>query len=307
LPRAKIGGGSDADRALLSSLNKLNERNFDAVRDGVLELISAGKVDAASAAHAMLAKSSNDSTFAAVYARLLAAIADGGAAVGTAVGAFLGTLFGRDGGLWEDVRVVSAALAVASPTEGYDAFCVAVRAKKQLLGRHGTALAVLALMAKTIEGAPRPADAVEVLMDVLGRAVALRDSVAVDLALELVQQLVSALEASGAGGPRSHPAALQGVRDGIRTLLPDELVSAEFGPKCKFKVLDLLGGGGKARTAAHPGRKPTTAARAAPDVQPRSHVSQTAACAPSDAGGWRSVTSSGKKNGRAGNADRYNN
>ena len=251
-PRIRVGEGTDAERALRSHLNKLNERNFEAVRDGVLALIAAGTVDAATAAQAMLAKSVDDSSFAGVYARLLASIADRGAAVGTTVGAFLSSLFGAGDELWGDVQAVSSALAVASPTEAYDAFCAAVKEKKRLLGRHGTALAVLSFMAKSVDGAPKPADAADALMSVLGKAAERRDAFAVDLTLDLVKQLMQVLETTGASAPRapkSHSAALNTVRHGVRTLLPEALlVSSEFGPKVRFKALDML--------AAEPPKRP---------------------------------------------------
>jgi hypothetical protein len=182
-----IQGGPDAGaRALLGALNKLNDRNFDAIRDRVIALVDGGAVDGGQAARAVIVKSCDDASYAPVFARLLAALAaclsppstaeadTAAAAAATAAAtsseenvprrgggteaiaetlAHVTTLY-CDGGEALRVAVVEVARAIeapnATPEKGYDAFCAALRGKRRMLGRTSTALAVLALMAREL-------------------------------------------------------------------------------------------------------------------------------------------------------------
>jgi hypothetical protein len=268
----RIGCGPSGARALLGALNKLNERNFEPIRDRVASLVAAGDVSPRAAVRAVLAKSADESCFAHVYVRLLQAaglvaaltppeeatdVPLDGDTVGEgreAVREFLGALFGGDT-LWTDVLHAATLLGTSGPapaegTAAYDAFCGALKAKKRLLGRHKTALA--------IEGAPRPAEVVTVTLKVLGHAAGdeedeetpllgrappaaaatpLREA-AVDLSLDLAAQVAEALSKPGA--PTSHVAALAVMRAGAIEALPQAVLAECYGPRTRFKAQDLI-------------------------------------------------------------------
>jgi len=276
----RIGCGPSGARALLGALNKLNERNFEPIRDRVASLVAAGDVSPRAAVRAVLAKSADESCFAHVYVRLLqeaglvAALTPpvgatdvplDGDTVGEgreAVREFLGALFGGDT-LWTDVLHAAMLLGTCGPapaegTAAYDAFCGALKAKKRLLGRHKTALAILAAMARDVEGAPRPAEVVAVTLKVLGHAAGdeedeetpllgrappgaeatpLREA-AVDLSLDLAAQVAEALSKPGA--PTSHVAALAVMRAGAIEALPQAVLAECYGPRTRFKAQDLI-------------------------------------------------------------------
>jgi hypothetical protein len=237
----------------MGALNKLSEQNFEAIRERVASLVASGDVGSDQAAKAILEKSADDSCFAHVYARLLKAIVGGcapdAACIIAEIQKFLDQLFGGEGtrgeSLWKDLESVAETMDAsgAAPAEGtpaYDVFCLAVKAKKRLLGRHRTALAVLSAMARDVgAGAPKPGQVVEVTLVVLGIAAARQEdpTVPVDLALDLAEQIAEALTSSDA--PNSHATALVALRAGIASALTDDVLSA-YGPRTRFKVKDLL-------------------------------------------------------------------
>ena len=197
--RTKIGvggaGSGSGERALLGALNKLNDRNFDAIRARVHELVGSGDVTASKAALSALAKSSDDATYAPVFARLVASICepiarkdgeDAGAGAGAgagegegdaklAVAGFVMEPF-EDGGAGLACEVERVGRAIddpgATPTAGYDKFCDALKLKRRLLGRFCTALAVLSLMARDLPPGtiPRPAAVADACVFVLRRS-----------------------------------------------------------------------------------------------------------------------------------------
>lgn len=77
--------------------------------------------------------------------------------------------------LENEVKSVSDATVRCKPTEDYDGFCAALKAKKKIYGRHNTSLTILTLMAKDIPGIPKPADAVAKLVGLMKRAVVMVD------------------------------------------------------------------------------------------------------------------------------------
>jgi hypothetical protein len=203
-----IGGGADAgSRALLGALNKLNERNFEAIRSRVCELIDAGSVDPAKAALAIISKSCDDATYAHTFAKLLSNVsAKSGDALAEALGLVTG-LFpaaretrrhpddekdeeedeeeGRSMLVAEIFRVSEAIDSPdATPEAGYDAFCAAMRGKRRLLGRTSSALAVISLMASELSALsktrqeedddlprfPRPRDVARTIVEAVRRA-----------------------------------------------------------------------------------------------------------------------------------------
>jgi hypothetical protein len=120
---------------------------------------------------------------------------------------------------------------------------VAVKAKKRLLGKHRTGLAILHAMGKRIRGAPTRADVVSASLTMLSRV--LEVDGALEVALDLTALTAEAL-ASSSGGT-----ALATLRAGVRDLLlPDE--SARFGSRVRFKIGELVDGARSTR--GRPGR-----------------------------------------------------
>ena len=192
--RPRIGNDTDPGmRAIRSLLNKINDSNFDAIQTQVVELVLSGGVAVRVAVNALLEKSSNDGDgFTMAYTRLLAAIAGGSMAGGSmaggedasatvrasalkCIGEFLHEIYGSGDVLWNEVKSVSDATVRCKPTEDYDGFCAALKAKKKIYGRHKTSLTILTLMAKDIPGIPKPADAVAKLVGLMKRAVVMVD------------------------------------------------------------------------------------------------------------------------------------
>ena len=354
----RLGGTPSGARALMGALNKLNERNFEPIKDRVIALVAGGDVSAAEATRAVLSKSADESCFAHVYVKLLqaarlvcrapevaseasseaseadpskdAAATEKDAEGRRVVSEFLGGLFGGGGDAqWADVRQAAIALGACGPapaegTVAYDAFCVALKIKKRLLGRHRTALAVLSAMARDIEGAPRPAEVVAVTLKVLGSAANEEDEgsplfgtpappaspareAAVDLALDLATQVVEALAKPGA--PPSHNTALAAIRAGASAALSEATLAACYGSRTRFKVAELLnargatlalpkastrptgggplGGGGRgSASTAHPHQPPSSGRGSRQSSRGGGSASSSRRNAP-DEGGWR--------------------
>ena len=242
-PRSFIGGsGGDAGaRSLLGALNKLNERNFDAIQSRVCELIEGGSVEGNSAARAIISKSCDDATYAPTFARLLAAISTRSELAISEVLSLVTDLFGGD--LASEIGRVAIAIdsPLATPESGYDAFCSALRGKRRLLGRTSTAFAVISLMApdlsalakKTEQKFPRPPDVVSAIVDAIRTASA--SETAVDIALDIASQLLAML---GTSQLAAHVAAIASLRTGIREATAT--ASEEGSPKIRFKIQDVL-------------------------------------------------------------------
>ena len=332
-PRVIQGGPDAGARALLGALNKLNDRNFDAIRDRVIALVDGGAVDGGQAARAVIVKSCDDASYAPVFARLLAALAacpshpstaeadtaaaaaasseenvprrGGGTEAIAETLAHVTTLY-CDGGeaLRVDVAEVARAIEApnATPEKGYDAFCAALRGKRRLLGRTSTALAVLALMARelsqhaqsTQQPFPRPLDVATAVVYAVRGGVRSGSEAEIDVALDVAAQLVASL---GRSTVASHVAAVAALRDGIRDALGGPEASA-MTTKVRFKVQDLLQAPGSpvARAVAAPVMRVTPVTRVTPGSRLANVSSTMAQDAVSAAeAGWKSAPAGARR------------
>ena len=256
--RPRIGGDGDpGTRSIRSLLNKINDSNFDAIQTKMIELISSGGVAVRIAVDALIEKSSNDGDgFTMTYTKLLAAICSSNNMRTTAlecIGEFLHEIYGAGDGLWNKVESVSEATVRSSPTEDYDGFCAALKAKKKIYGRHRTALMILTLMTKDIAGIPgipKPADAVAKLMGLMKCAVEqsekMRD-VAIEILLELVSQLSFTLAAVK---KEAFVNSLSSLKSGLEDILIKDIVSS-CSTQCRFRAEAVLAKLKAAPVAAH--------------------------------------------------------
>ena len=279
--RPRIGNDTDpGTRAIRSLLNKINNSNFDVIQSKVVELVLSGGVSVCVAVDALLDKSSTDGDgFTMAYTRLLSAIAaTESAPVRTAtlkrIGEFLHEIYGSGDVLWNEVNSVSEATVRFKPTEDYDGFCAALKAKKKIYGRHKTALMILTLMAKDISGIPKPADAASKLMGLMKRAVQLSPSAGAfapshsrhsrhstqfhcleleleaeteespvvdrsavrDVAFEILLELVSQLSLTLAAVKKeAFVGALRSLKTGLHETLTEE-VTTSCGTQCRFRT-----------------------------------------------------------------------
>jgi hypothetical protein len=239
-PGARVVVPSTPARRLMAALNKLSARNYGKITHEVA-LIMGEEEDGggvAAAVDAVLCKSAADSCYADVYARMAldaaSELADARPAAAAAarrrLAEYAHACLDADG-----MRRSATALAQvpAGSAAEYDDLCAAVKAKKLLLGRLATALALVALAAARGDAAademPGAAAASEAVEGALALVVgAGGDERAVEVLLQVVKLLL-----------RFCPSAQRAAIARVRALLTPK-ATASFGAKCRFLISDLL-------------------------------------------------------------------
>jgi hypothetical protein len=282
--RPRIGVSMDPGlRAITSLLNKINESNFETIKSQVVKLVSDGSVQVKSAIDALLEKSATDGDgFTLAYAKLLASVATStsdnnshSAAALRRISEFLQEIYGSGDDLWNEIASVADATVRFKPTDNYDGFCAAIKAKKKIFGRHRTALSILTLMGKDVSGVPKPVDAVSKLISLMKRAVSLGSSddstpitrtyyhcladekeeeeeehtnmiveidrmpireAAIEIVLELVYQLSTSLVMVK---KEAFASGLSSLKSGMSAILTDDIISS-CGSQCRFRAESVL-------------------------------------------------------------------
>ena len=247
--RPRIGVSSDPGlRAITSLLNKINDGNFETIKNQVVKLVLDGGVQVRVAIDALLEKSATDGDgFTMAYAKLLASVASASENQNSLrcisrISEFLQEIYGsssdNDDALWKEIASVAEATVRFKPTENYDGFCAAIKAKKRIFGRHRTALSILTLMGKDVSGVPTPLDAVSKLISLMKRAVrgddddkSIREA-SIEILLELVHQLSHALVMVK---KEAFVSALKSLKSGMSDVLTKEIILA-CGSQCRFRA-----------------------------------------------------------------------
>lgn len=287
--RPKIGSADPGLRAITALLNKINASNFDTIKTQVVKLVADGGVDVKSVIDALLEKSASDGDgFTMAYAKLLASIAekkvnaDSESAPSALhrISDFLHEIYGSGDALWNEIVGVADATVRFKPTDNYDGFCSAIKAKKRIFGRHRTAISILTLlgpMGDEMSSVPKPSDAVAKLTSLMKRAVGvgqkqqnpltyydcLNEGVDVDAdvdnttvdhetatresGIEIVLELVSQLSNSWVSKvdgvvivKKEFVTPIMALKSGLNQALTGDII-ASCGPQCRFRSEFVVG------------------------------------------------------------------
>lgn len=226
-------GISNEERRLTGALNKLADRNFDAILRTVLDCLGCME-SAAVVVKEILKQSSVHSCYAHLFARLLQRVLMHIETVGDAIEevdnvkrqlhVFVENFVGLP---FLDEYADDRATCVQGCTEDYDAFCLRVKAKAMLVGHARTVQHLLAMRLVSLEQ-----DAlIQSIIAALASFHSLSDA-QVNLLLDLL------IEAGRVGGVVTTAAPLSMQRDSFLEMLKSEC--ARRCPKLRFKLMDVL-------------------------------------------------------------------
>lgn len=236
-PAGAPASGADALCArLLGVLNKLAGSNYDALRDKAVAMfrgaIDGGAIDGG--VDLVLDKAAQDRSFGALYARLLADVAQAVAAARAALEARMATACQS---LSADVEAAARLLEetdqhsaeVADQTSAlYDVFCRATRDRARLLNRHRM-LVRLTFPAHPTVPHPAPCAHAAWLADGVRGALDRGDEHALHMWVEMADAALTE------GGGRLSPSAEAGLRALLREV-------CKRGPqRVRFRAMDVLG------------------------------------------------------------------